>query len=706
AIEHIPHVLYHWREHPASGSAGGKPDARKTNLAALGAAMERRKLPAEIVEYPTANRARLKPATWPRVSIIIPTDSPTRAQTCLERLPRQTRYPDLEIVIVTNSSLTESLQALPPENATLLCVPYDNPFNFSDKCNVGAQAATGERLIFFNDDVESVQADWVQNLIEPLENPEVGAVAPKLLYETGQIQHAGLVTGVRGLIGTAFHQRAADSTEHFNLAQSLRNVAALSAACLAVRREDFIRVGGFDAVNTPIGHSDVDLSFKIREAGLRCVYTPFSTLYHAGHVSIGAEEKTPPRDRSSLYLLKRWPEFTTHDPYFPDNMRNWLHTDSPTPIRMMARPEAEAVGAGPDLLFVSHDLSLSGAPIMLYHAARWCRENGVFVVVLSPKDGPLREKLQELGVPVVIDPLVASGHPSFAHFARDFDCVVANSIRSKAVAPALKKEAVPVLWWIHEPGSVGEHYLREDTELRAAFPLAEFILAPSERTARIYRPFTDRPVKALLNAIPDLGVSPVGPTRGRRLRFVLLASIEPRKGQDIFVEALTLLPPELLEKAEFQLAGRILDPDFWLKVDRIAAPLKNLSVTGALDHADAIGLMRNADVIVSPSRDEALPVVILEALSLGKALVASTVGGVLEILVDGEDALLVRPEAPEALAAALRRLLENPDLIPQLGEKARETYERQFTLDRFGRDFRALIEEAISLAGHREALSG
>jgi glycosyltransferase involved in cell wall biosynthesis len=706
-IEHLPHVLYHWREHPASGSTGGKPDARKTNLAALANAMKRRNLPAEIIEYPTANRARLKPPQWPRVSIIIPTDSPTRAQSCLERLPRQTRYPELEIVIVTNSALIGPLQALQPENATLLCVPYDRPFNFSDKCNAGAQAASGERFIFFNDDVESVQADWVQNLIEPLENPQVGAVAPKLLYETGKIQHAGLVTGVRGLIGTAFHQRPADSTEHFNMAQSLRDVAALSAACLAVRREDFFRVGGFDAVNTPIGHSDVDLSFKIRAAGLRCVYTPFATLYHAGHVSIGSEEKAPQRAKASIYLLKRWPEFTTHDPYFPENMRDWLHTDSPTPIRMTAREEPQAVSAAPDLLFVSHDLSLSGAPIMLFHAARWCRENDIFVVVLAPKDGPLREKLHDLGVPVVIDPLLASGHPSFVQFARDFDCVVANSIRSKAVAPALQNEAVPVVWWVHEPGSVGEHYLREDAELRAAFPVAEFILAPSERTARIYRPFTDRPVKVLHNAIPDLGVSPSEAADGRRrLRFVLLASIEPRKGQDIFAEALVSLPPELLERAEFQLAGRILDPDFWLKVDRIAAPLTNLSVTGALDHADAIGLMRNADVIVSPSRDEALPVVILEALSLGKALVATTVGGVLEILVDGEDALLVRPEAPEALAAALRRLLENPALIPQLGAKARETYERQFTFDRFGRDFREFIEEAISLSIHRGAPAG
>ena len=58
-----------------------------------------------------------------------------------------------------------------------------------------------------------------------------------------------------------------------------------------MRRDDFLQVGGFDAVNTPIAHSDIDLCFKVREAGLRCVYTPYATLRHAGHVSIGAEEE-------------------------------------------------------------------------------------------------------------------------------------------------------------------------------------------------------------------------------------------------------------------------------------------------------------------------------------------------------------------------------------------------------------------------------
>lgn len=705
AIRHIPHVLYHWREHPASASAGGKPGARRTNLAALADAMRRRNLPADTLEYATANRARLKIERWPRVSVIVPTDSPMRAQACLQELPRQTKYPDLEIVLVTNSQLAASLKFLEAENAAICLVTYDKPFNFSDKCNVGAQSATGERLIFLNDDVETMQADWIQNVIEPLENLEIGAVAPKLLYETGKIQHAGLVMGVRGLAGTAFHQRPADSTEHFNLAQTQRDVAALSAACLAMRRDDFFRIGGFDAVNTPIAHSDMDLCFKVREAGLRCVYTPYATLRHAGHASIGIEEsqiprRKRPRDKASIFLLKRWAGYTTHDPYFPDNMRDWLHTDSPTPIRMSGRNDPNAViETSADLLFVSHDLSLSGAPMMLFHAAVWCKQHGIFVTVMAPEDGPLRAKYEAEGIPLIVDPLVETEHESFAAFARHFDCVVANTIRTSAVVRALKNEEVPVVWWLHEPGSVGEHYLREEPKLRAAMPLADLLLAPSERTASVYRPYTDNPVKCLQNAIPDLGGQPLADSAASPLRFLLLASVEPRKGQDVFVKALAQLSKEIQKTARFEIAGRILDPDFWPTIDSIAKQIENLTVTGALSHAEAIGKLTAADVVVSPSRDEAMPTVtILEAMSLGRAIITSNVGGAAEAFTDGENALLVRPEAPDELAAAIRRLIKNPALVSELGRKARQTYEEGFTIERFGVEFSDLITETISAA--------
>jgi glycosyltransferase involved in cell wall biosynthesis len=256
-----------------------------------------------------------------------------------------------------------------------------------------------------------------------------------------------------------------------------------------------------------------------------------------------------------------------------------------------------------------------------------------------------------------------------------------------------------VVWWLHEPGSVGEHYLREESKLRAAMPMADLLLAPSESTATIYRPYTDRPVKSLPNAIPDPG----GPAGDRavpgRLRFLLLASIEPRKGQDIFVKALAQLPKKIQQAADFEIAGRILDPDFWPTVEPIAKRVENLTVNGALSHAEALAKLRSADVIVSPSRDEAMPTVtILEAMSLGKAIVTSNVGGATEAFVDGENVLLVRPEGIDELAAAIRRLVENPALVPELGRNARASYEEHFTIERFGREFSELIRGAISAA--------
>jgi glycosyltransferase involved in cell wall biosynthesis/GT2 family glycosyltransferase len=886
-IQHVPQVLCHRREHPGSGATGAMSEARRTNAAALEDAMRRRNLAAEVVESPGGNRVRLKIESWPRVSIIVPTDSPTRAQACLQDLPAATKYPDLEIVVVTNSKLADSLRFLKAGNAALRVVASDETFNFSDKCNQGAEASTGVRLIFFHDDVEIDQADWIQNLIESLENPEVGAVGPRIISETGQIQHAGLVTGVRGLVGAAIPQRPVDSPDHPDLGHSLRDVSALSGACLAMRRQDFFRVGGFDAVNTPMAYSDVDLCFKIREAGMRCVYTPLATLRRAGHHLVGAKKKRDPlhqRDKAALYLLRRWAGYTTRDPYFPDNMRDWA--DSLAPIRMTAgeqsaldsspellfvspdlspngaaklllrlalscqrngafvvvmAPEdgplrADYEGAGiplfidpliltghesfrefaanfdcvlantvrsgaavraahdvevpaiwwvhesdgnedlllakaevrsamglaklvlasserigliqqlrgnaravsekdftPDrfgtdflqrvaeamapaapvepairvsedsgsrLLFVSHDLSLSGAPMMLVHAARWCRDNGIFVTVLSPRDGPLGEELKAADVPLLVDPSLAGGRGNLTRFARNFDCVIANTIRSEAAVRETLAANIPTVWWVHEPVSVGGHLIRKNRSLSDVLGVADLMVVPSEQAAADYEPYVRRPVRCLRNAIPDLRIKPeerLDPNSKRPTRILLLGSIEPRKGQDLFLQALSLLPREVANAAQFQIAGRVLDLHFWKEINAAATPRPNLYFAGALSHAAALKLLAESDVVVSASRDEAMPTItILEAMCMGKALIATSVGGAGEVLADEQSALLVASEAPDQLVAAIRRCVEDRALRVELGAGAREAFEKDFTMERFGREFRESIDQLVS----------
>lgn len=122
-----------------------------------------------------------------------------------------------------------------------------------------------------------ITPSWIQAVLECLTLPGVGGVAPKLLYLDNRIQHAGMVTGTRRFVGTAFHAYPRGTTANMNLAQSVREVSLLSAACLAMRKTVLNEIGGFDEINTPREHSDVDLCFRLREAGYRCVYATCRT---------------------------------------------------------------------------------------------------------------------------------------------------------------------------------------------------------------------------------------------------------------------------------------------------------------------------------------------------------------------------------------------------------------------------------------------
>jgi GT2 family glycosyltransferase len=724
-IVHIPHVLYHWREHAVSAASGGKPEARKTNIAALVDAVKRRGLNAEVLEYPTANRVRMCLPKAMRVSVIIPTDSATLAEKCARDLPAASDYANAEFIIVTSTELIEQLRRLAePISSQVRFVAFDAPFNFSAKCNAGAQMAGGERIIFLNDDVEAGQRDWIENMIEPLQNQDVGAVAPKLLYPTGRIQHAGLVTGVRGLVGTAMHQWPGDSVDYTNFAQSMRTVSALSAACLAMRRADFFALGGFDEVNTPIAHSDLDLCFKVREAGMRCVYTPFATMTHHGHVSIGAEKRAAEVhvvNKSNIFLLQRWAEFTCHDPYYTNNMRDWLYRDSPEPIHMFARRNSISRNSGRNLLLISQDLSLSGAPIMVSHLAKWCKTHGIFVVVMSPVDGPLRETLVEADIPLIIDPLLATGyeaftkfgchlpirsHRSFTRFARDFDCVVASTIFAAPLIRDASKEAIPHIWWIQE-GLVGNHYLNKYSVLAGVLGLAELIITPDKCSRRIYQAFARRPIRVLPYGIPD-----VARARSRReerpdkpVRFLLLGTIEHRKGQQTLLEAVRRLPPDVLDRSEFLIVGRPHDAKLAAVVRAAAEASPHVRFRETVAHNDALALIQETDVMLCASSDETGPLTLIEAMALGKAILSTKVGVVGENLIAEEQALFVEPEDPVGLAAAIQRLVRDPKLLGKLATNARNAYDQYFGLQRFGKGFLAVLEEAIVIGNPRRERS-
>jgi GT2 family glycosyltransferase len=191
----------------------------------------------------------------------------------------------------------------------------DRSFNWSALNNRAALEARGEQFLFMNNDLEVIAPDWMEALLEHAQRPEVGAVGARLIYPNGRVQHAGVVLGIASTAGHAFHLLPADAPGYASLGHVVRNVSAVTGACMMVPRDVFARAGGFDE-RLPIAYNDVDFCLRIRKAGNLVVYTPYATLYH--HESATRQGLHPFEDEALFRV--RWRRELLDDPYYSTHL--------------------------------------------------------------------------------------------------------------------------------------------------------------------------------------------------------------------------------------------------------------------------------------------------------------------------------------------------------------------------------------------------
>jgi O-antigen biosynthesis protein len=346
------------------------------------------------------------------------------------------------------------------------------------------------------------------------------------------------------------------------------------------------------------------------------------------------------------------------------------------------------------ILLLSHEMTLSGAPLALFYLGSWLKRKGWEVVVASPERGPISDLLGNSGVRVEIDPTLLTDpqRQKLRALCRESDIVVANTITSWPAVEAGHCENVPVIWYLHET-LVAVRFIKEISQVRDALELARLIVVPTRQTRRVLQGATRTRIEVVPYGIPE--PSNVTPrANGEAVSFVALGSFERRKGQDILVEAIHQVDRVTSDKASFKLAGRILDRQFYKNVRDRSANLKSVELVESLDHEEAFRLLASSSAIICASRDETMPISIIEAASLGKAVISADVGGISEWIHDELNGLLVPPENPARLADAIVRCARDSSFVRQLGVAARRTFERHFTIDRFAERFAALLEEA------------
>ncbi len=317
AIRHIPRVLYHWRQHPESTAqhAAAKPYTQVTGLKAVSEAAARRDKEAVVTPGASPNTYRVR---WPvpdrtKASLIICSRNARLLQRCLKAVGDRTDYPHRELVIVQHR--TGDIARMERLLAQTACVrvPYTGPFHFAAMNNLGAARATGDVLVFMNDDVEPLEPGWLTALLAHAARQEVGAAGAKLVYPSGAIQHAGIVIGI--MEGAGHLHRNTFGSPYWNWLPFTRNVSAVTGACLAMRRPVFEELGGFDE-SFPVNYNDVDLCLRARQAGYQNVIEPAAVLRHyecqSRQAGVRLEERYLFEQRWAAWLERGDPFYSPH----------------------------------------------------------------------------------------------------------------------------------------------------------------------------------------------------------------------------------------------------------------------------------------------------------------------------------------------------------------------------------------------------------
>jgi GT2 family glycosyltransferase len=260
---------------------------------------------------------------WPFVSIVIPTKHRTDLLAkCLESLRTATNYPNLEIVVVDNGADSLALSALLEAESALQRVVrvYDGgDFNFSRLINGGVRATSGEILLLLNDDVIALEPGWLHRMVDSAMDHSVGAVGARLLYSSGDIQHAGVMLGLGGICGHLWRNLPAAEAERNPLIVNPGGRMAVTGACLAVRRDVFDRVNGLDETNFPVTLNDVDFCLRLNGEGFSTVYRGDAVLLHDESQSRGSDDQERikrKRRRGETRRFKRmWGHLLDDDPF-------------------------------------------------------------------------------------------------------------------------------------------------------------------------------------------------------------------------------------------------------------------------------------------------------------------------------------------------------------------------------------------------------
>jgi GT2 family glycosyltransferase/glycosyltransferase involved in cell wall biosynthesis len=391
------------------------------------------------------------PSPQPKVSILIPVfDQLEVTLSCLKSILTNTNELEYEVIVVNDNSSAQTSHCL-EQVGGLRILNHQSNLGFLHSCNEAAQAARGEYLLFLNNDTE-VTRGWLAALLRVFEQrKDAGLVGAKLVYPDGRLQEAGGIIW-RDASGVNYGKGDHADRPEYNF---VREVDYCSGACMLIPKALFDRLGGFDAIYAPAYYEDTDLAFKVRKAGRKAYYQPFSVVTHHEGQTSGTSTDSGVKS----YQLVNQTKFRS----------KWARDLS----RHLTGDAAHISGArrhGPPLRALVMDARVlspdqDSGSVRMMGLLLILQELGLqvtFVPANLLRVSPYTERIQELGVECQHSPFLPGFDTFFTERGKEFDVIVLSRAHvAEEMLPYCRKYAsdTPVIF-----DTVDLHFVRQQRE--------------------------------------------------------------------------------------------------------------------------------------------------------------------------------------------------------------------------------------------------